>query len=77
MNVGDKVHWTKISKSRLTITMRHVEGEIVAIDGNVATVKHGRNNRRDTVNLADLRPMASKGQLTEFVEAVVSENKTR
>lgn len=75
MNVGDEVSWVKINKKGRQISMRHLEGEIVAIHGNIATVKYGQNGlyNKAQVALNDLRPANEKGQLTEFVENLAAE----
>lgn len=69
INVGDKVHWTHVGSSTRTISMSRREGEVVAIDGQTATVRK-RSGKTERVEVVRLRLMDTPSQITEFVEAV-------
>ncbi len=73
--VGDKVSWTKISKSGKSISMRRMDGKIIGIAGNMAIVQYGRNNRTLNIDVSELRKGEQKSALSEFVEEVVKANR--
>ena len=69
--VGDKVTWTHVSwGSTVTMTLR--DGTITALDGDVATVQpSSKGTRAVRINIAHLRKLGQKTEITEFVEATV------
>jgi hypothetical protein len=77
MQVGDKVKWTDVSQRGRSVSMIQKTGELVEINGNTATVKYGRNNRRKSILIERLQPVTEKGHLTQFVEAIVENNRNR
>ena len=68
MKVGDKVHWTKVSRGRRTVSMKRMDGEIIAINGDLATVKTASGKQE--VPLAALRLPDAPSAVTEFVDAM-------
>ncbi|MBI4672425.1 MAG: hypothetical protein HY741_12275 [Chloroflexi bacterium] len=74
MKVGDKVHWTKVSRGRRTVSMKRMEGEIVAISGEIAMVK--TKSGKQEVPLAALRLPDAPSAVTEFVDAMRAASKT-
>ncbi len=66
MKVGDAVTWTRRRRAGNTITLTSMEGKIVSIDGDVATVKPNRG-KAVAVRLSGLRPASETPQLTEMV----------
>ena len=68
MKVGDKVHWAKGKRSGRTISMKRFDGEIIAINGDLATVKTASGKQE--VPLAALRLPDAPSAVTEFVEAM-------
>ena len=69
MKVGDHVHWTHVTCTNQTMTLKRREGVIHRIDGSVAWVKIDRNGYAN-VALVRLRMLDEASQITEFVEAM-------
>ena len=66
--VGDKVHWTKVKRGKHSISMKRVDGEIIAINGDLVTVKTKSGEQK--VPLAALRLPDAPSAVTEFVNAM-------
>jgi hypothetical protein len=78
MNVGDRVKWTKISKHRRTVSMSQKQGEIKRISASgYAMVRPDGKARSVKVSLSHLQPIKEKGLVTQFVEAIVENNRTK
>lgn len=74
MNVGDAVHYTRVGKSKRTLSMTRVDGVLIDINDPYAVIKT-RSGKKMVVELMRLRTADQPSQLTEFVEAVVAANK--
>jgi hypothetical protein len=77
MEIGDRVKWTKISKRGSSISMSQKEGSIKSIEGENAMVRPDNSARSVRVSLSQLRPITEKGFVTQFVEAVVENNRAK
>jgi hypothetical protein len=67
MNVGDLVQWTHVREYELTIKFFAMEGKILEINGELATVKNRESGRKYQVKLAHLRTLDEVNELTELV----------
>lgn len=72
-SVGDRVQWMHVGRGR-TISMTTREGEIIAIDGEIVTVKKS-TGRKEEVYRRQLRLVGQRSQLTDFVETVFEANR--
>lgn len=76
IQAGDKVHWTKVGKSKKTLSMQRMDGVVESVDVETAVVKL-KSGRTKEVPVAQLRLPEEKSQITDFVEAVVEENRRK
>jgi hypothetical protein len=75
MKAGDKVHWTRASQGKRSLSMRRRDGVIVEVDNDreVALVQCGK--KQEWVDIVRLRTVSQPSQVTEFVEAMVESAK--
>ena len=73
--IGDQVKWTHWSKSKKSVSAELRKGEIIAIDGDVLTVKRGRRSYQ--LKAAGVRKIGERSELTEFVTAVFEANREK
>lgn len=73
-SIGDKVQWTHVSSRGRTTSMTTREGEIIAIDGEIVTVRKS-TGRQEKLYRRGLRLVGQRSQLTDFVETVFEANR--
>lgn len=66
MQIGDQVRWTNISRSRRTISMALKEGVIESIENDVATVRYGKQSRKQI----HVTRLSLRGQPTDIDRAL-------
>ena len=67
MKSGDQVKWVITRKVGKGFRMSQLEGQIVEIDNDIATVKQ-RNGHKKQIHIGNLRLLNEKGELTEIIE---------
>lgn len=63
---GQQVTWTDITGRGRAVVLRTVEGEVVEVHGNTATVKR-RNGHRKLMLVSKLPPKGKRTELTRMV----------
>ena len=66
MKSGDTVKWVVTRKAGKGFRMSQLEGVIVEIDNDIATVKQ-RNGHKKEIHITRLRPFNVPGELTELL----------
>lgn len=69
MQIGDKVHWTKTSARGRQISMQRIDGVIVALTNDVATVKRA-SGLHTNIHVDSLRLDGEPGKIEEMMNVI-------